>query len=180
MAFKLKRGLLGNSSPVLRKVIIDNSDDIAIGDAVKVYNAGDAEKLTAGKPIFGIVHAIVDQYGRSILPQQHTQAEVGDWTVASEVITVGSDNETDDKVAVICDVSLDTIYSGDVTGTIGTTVSSNKPGASIDVDDEDSLDETSATRTGSAQFFSWGTDPDDSGNLLVSIKESERTGTLSY
>jgi len=176
MAFAYKTNLLGNSHPVLRKVIANNSIAVQPGDAVDCYNAGFARLATAGNAIFGIVHAVVDRYGRGVLPEEDSRVEAGDWTVASGVVTVGSDNTTDDQIALLCDVSQYSIYSADVTGTIGTTNNSDKVGANIDVTDEDDLAETSAVRTISGQFYGWGTDPDDSGNILCSIRESEIFG----
>jgi len=176
MGFYYKKGLRGNASPVLKSVIIDNSDDIAIGDMVKVYNAGNAEKATAGVAIFGVVHSIVDKYGLGIKPELTTKATTGTATVASGrtgAVTVASDNETVDEIAVMVDCSPFTIYSGDVTGTINTTNTSAKQGAYIDIADEANINETTAIRSGVAQLYGWGTDPDDSGNLLVSICESE-------
>lgn|SRR3990167_541821 len=183
MAFNFVKSLGGNQSPVLIEVIVANSVAIAIGDLIKTYTAstgGFALLATEGAPALGFVHAITDQYGRAIRPMQHSRAEAGDWTVAADVVTVGSDNQTDDKVKVLVDVSLDSIYSAAVTGTIGTNVISGNIGASLDFDDEDSVDETTATRSGSAGCFVWGTDPADSTRLLVSLKESERLGTLTY
>lgn len=170
MAFKFKKSLSGNSAPVLVRVIIDNSDVIQLGDAVKVYNAGNAEVAATGNPLAGFVHAVVDKNGLQPAPDSGT----------TDTWTVEADNETDKELAVLIDLSLDSIYSGDVDGTIGTTGTSNKMGCSLDLTDENSIAETSATRIISAQLYGWGTDPDDSGNLLVSIKESERTGLLVY
>lgn len=170
MAFKFKKSLSGNSASVLVRVIIDNSDVVQLGDAVKVYNAGNAEIATAGAPLAGFVHAVVDANGLQPTPDTGT---TDTWTAAAT-------NETVAQWAVLIDMSLDSIYSGDVDGTIGTTVTSNKMGISVDLTDENSIAETSATRTATAQLYGWGTDPDDSGNLLVSIKESERTGALTY
>ncbi len=177
MGFFYKRGLRGNASPVMKHVIIDNDDDIQVGDAVKVYNAGDAEKATAGVSIFGFVHAIVDKYGNGIKPELVTKATVGSASVASGrtgAVTVASDNESVDKIKVVVDVSPFTIYSGDVTGTVDTTITvTDKVGGYFDIVDEANIDETTGTRGGVAQLYSWGTDPEDSGNILVSICESE-------
>ena len=181
--FKYKRGLRSNSSPVLVEVIIDNDDAISVGDMVKCYNAGNAEAATAAVPIFGVVHAIVDKYGIGIKPEKATMATVGDATVATGLdgaVTVADDNETVDLIKAVVDISRESIYSGDVTGTIGTTNSSEKLGASINLADKENIDETTATRSGQAQLYGWGTDPDDTGNLLVSIMESERYGGAAY
>jgi len=180
MSFSYAKTLRGNSAPVLKTVIIDNDDDIAIGDMVKVFNAGNAEKLSAGVAIFGVVHSVVDKYGNSLTPQLTTKATQGSATIASGVVTVASDNETVDKISVQVDVSQESIYSGDVTGTIGTTNSSEKVGAAFNVDSESTIDETSSVRNGQAQLYGWGTDPADSTRLLVSILESELSAGAAY
>lgn len=182
MAFKYATGLRGNAGPVLREVVIDNSDDIQIGDAVKVYNAGNAEKATAARPIFGIVHQVVDKFGLGLAPEKVTKATQGSATInaAGDTVTVASDNETVDLIAAVCDVSQETIYSGAQDGTVGTTNSSDKVGASIDIIDESQLDESSAVRTGQAQMYGWGTDPNDTTRILCSILESELKAGGSY
>ncbi len=180
MSFSYKKSLRGNSAPVLVSVIIDNSDDIEVGDMVKCYNAGNAEKATAGMPIFGVVHAIVDKYGNSIAPEKQSKAVMGSATESSGVITVASNNETVDKIAVLCDVSVDSIYSATVDGTINTTNSSAKLGAYMDLTDENSVNETTATRSGVANLYGWGTDPENSSNLLVSICESELHAGMAF
>ncbi len=180
MAFSYKKSLRGNSTPVLQTVIIDNSDDIEVGDMVKCYNAGNAEKATAGVPIFGVVHAIVDKYGNAIEPEKQSKAVMGSATEASGVVTVASDNETVDKISVVVDTSVDSIYSGTVDGTIGTTNSSEKLGAYMNLTDENSIAENSAVRNGQAQLYGWGTDPDDSTKLLVSIVESELHAGMAF
>jgi len=69
-----------------------------------------------------------------------------------------------------------------VSGTIGTTVDSELPGARLDINsagnNEDELLESTATRTIStpATHYSHGVDPNDSGNLLVSVNMSEMYG----
>lgn len=170
MAFKFKKSLTGHAAPVLTRVIIDNSDVIQLGDAVKVYNAGNAEVATAARPIAGFVHAVVSSTGLQPTPDTGT---TDTWTVAS-------DNETVAQIACLIDMSTDSIYSGDVDGTINTTNSSAKQGASFDLTDENSIAETTALRNSAGQLYGWGTDPDDSGNLLVSIMESERLSNGVY
>ncbi len=180
MSFQYKESISANQSPVLRTVIIDNDDDIEVGDAIKVYNAGNAEKSTSATPIFGIVHAIVDKNGLSLVPELTTKAATGSSSTSSGVVTVASDNETVDLISVVVDCSERSIYSGTVDGTIGITATSAKQGPSFDLTDENSIDESSASRSAQGQLYSWGTDPENTSNLLVSIMESERLAGAGY
>ena len=74
------------------------------------------------------------------------------------------------------------IWSVDVTGTIGTTVNSDRIGYRIDVDSAGgnygNVLETTATRTETvvANFFGYGTDPADATRLLVSLSSSYLIG----
>ncbi len=182
MSFKRHESLSG--APVTRRIIIDNSDDVQVGDAVKGIS-GNLEVVTAADALLGVIIDIVDRKGKSIWG---TTALVGSATVTgiptTGTVTVASDNETVDKIAALIDISMETVYSVSVTGTIGTTVSSDKWGAWVDTVDEKSIDETTATRTigTGGQFITQvapdGTskDPDDSTRLLVSIHESEYYG----
>lgn len=149
--------------PVLWRVIIDNSDTIQLGDMVKTYNAGNAEVATAARPIGGVVHDVMTKDCVRPTPDSGTQ----------DTFTVASDNETVAQIAALIDFDTDSIYSGDVDGTLGTTNSSDKIGASFDITDENSVAETSALRNAQGQLFGWGADPDDTTRVLVSIMESE-------
>lgn len=170
MALKRKSTYL----EILTKVILDNSEDIAVGDAVMLRN-GNIEKATADGALSGVVIDVVDKNNNSLLPSEGSTASLGSASISSGVITVASDNETVDQIAATIDISPFTIYSADVTGTIGTTNSSDKIGVWIDMDDEDSVEETTATRTVTTegQLVGWGADPDDTTRMLVSIHEHE-------
>ena len=83
---------------------------------------------------------------------------------------------------VLVDVSMAKIWSVDVTGTIGSTVNSDRIGYRVDVDSAGgnygNVLETTATRTEAtvANFFGYGTDPADATRLLVSIASSYLLG----
>lgn len=157
------------------QVVIDNSDTIQLGDAVNLRN-GNVEVGTADGAIAGVVVGLVDSRGNSVFG---SLANLGSATVSgsedSGSVTVASDNETVDLIAAEIDVSPFTVYSATVTGTMNTTNSSNKIGVWVDMDDEDSVDETTANRTVTTegQLYGWGVDPDDSTRMLVSIHEHE-------
>lgn len=173
MAFKYRKNLNGNSQPAMIRVIIDNSDAVERWDAVKCLN-GNLELLaaTSSQSVFGIVNDIVDKNGNSVFG---SLAVLGSATVSGNVVTVAGTNETVDLIAADVIIDKNAVFSVDVTGTVNTTVSSAKPGAYLNCDDENSVDETTATRTpGTArQFYSLGQDPQDTTRLLVLINASE-------
>lgn len=168
--FTYVKSLTGVGAPPLTRVIIDNSDTVQIGDLVKTYNAGNAEVATAARPLAGFVNTITTSGGLSASYDTGT----------ADTFTAASDNETVAQVAVLIDMSIDSIYSGAVDGTIGTTNASGKIGASFDITDENSIAESTALRNAQGQLYGWGTDPNNSARILVSIMESERLAGGSY
>lgn len=170
MAFLYRRTASGVGHPNTTDVLIKNSATIQIGDVVRSYVAGVCEVNIAAKPSLGVVVGVVDADGLPVDPDSGT---LDTYTVASDNQTVGLK-----RAQVI--LSKDAVFSADVDGTIGTTNTSNLRGCTIDLTDENSLAETSALRNASGQFYSHGVDPEDSGNLLVSIMESEFDGAASY
>lgn len=163
MAFVYKKSLNSVGMPALTRVIIDNSDTIQLGDAVRCYNAGNVEVAAVGKPLAGIVHMIVTK--------NNTEPSWDSST--TDTVTVASDNETVAQIAALIDMNPCSIYSTKVTGTIGTTATSDKLGVTLDVSDETGVTESTASRSVQAGVYSWGVDPEDSTRLLVSIMESE-------
>lgn len=154
---------IGDGAPVLTRIVIDNSDVIRIGDFVRAYNAGHIEVAVAARPLFGVVHAVEDIDGLQPTPDSGTL----------DTFTVASDNETVAQIAALVDTSIHSVYSCDQDGTLGTTNSSDQVGASFDLADEETVDESTSLRTGPGQLYGWGADPEDSTRVLVSIMESE-------
>lgn len=161
-----------SAAPLLRRHIIDNSDTVQVGDAVRLRN-GDLEIHTAGVAIHGVVVDIQDRQGNSIFG---SLALTGTATVTQpDIVAVASDNETVDQIAALVDTAKTSIYSAAVTGTMNTTTASNKPGGWINADDENSIDETTHSRT-ITDVRTWknhGVDPNDTSRMLVSINHSE-------
>lgn len=178
MAFRRYDSLTGDSTGSLITVVIDNSDAINVGDAVKIRN-GNVEIGVAGQSVAGVVVDIVDKFGNSLTPAKGSIAVIGSATRASDgTITVASDNETVDLIAAKIDVSKSTRYSASITGTMGTTgtPTSNEPGGWFDsISTSDGIEETTHTRTiGSGLTWKgWGVDPNDTARVIVSICESE-------
>ena len=174
MSFKLKKQY---ENAELVEVIIDNSDVVVIGDLVKCRN-GNLEVSTAGGAIFGVVVDIVDKNGNSLFG---SLAVTGSATLisgtpgGSGTVTVASDNETVDKIAARVNTSKKAIYSATVDGTVNTTSSSAKLGGWLNQTDANSVDETTHSRTITdvRALKGWGSDPDDTTRLLVSINHSE-------
>ena len=175
MAYRYKKSLLANSGPCLVRFTLFNSMTITLGDLISVATNGTAVLMaSASTSIAGVVHDIVDKNGNSIFGSiaVKTNATVS----GQDTVVTASDNTTVDLVAVLVDVSKLSIYSAEVTGTVGTTTNSNLPGGWIDsATTGDKVTETSHTRTVATggHLKGWGTDPDASTRLLVSICESE-------
>ena len=169
MALKYKR-TIGGVGRKLEKVLLGSSLAFSVGDAVETTTTGVALRATAGKPFLGVIASICDKDG---LPIKSTNPVAGTASgTDTRTKTTGAANTT---IYAMVDVSRDSVYSADVTGTIATTNDSNLRGCRIDIDSAGTefgkVLETTATRTEGteANFYGHGTDPDDSGNLLVSI-----------
>ncbi len=125
----------------------------------------------AATPIKGIVVAIVNADGQPFVKAART-AGTADTPDTTSVTGDGTQY-------VILDTNVNSKYSAQVNGTIGTTNSSGKVGARVDIDsantDYGRVLETTATRTVGtpANFYVHGTDPQDSDRLIVSIALSE-------
>jgi len=173
MALKYKR-TIGGVGRKLEQVLLGSSLAFAVGDAVETLSTGVALRATAGAPLLGVIASICDADG---LPIKSTNPVAGTASgTDTRSVTTGAANAT---YYAMVDVSNNTIYSADVTGTVGTTVDSELRGCRIDIDSAGTefgkVLETTATRTEGteANFYCHGVDPDDSGNILVSIALSE-------
>lgn len=182
MAFQPVRGARLDPA-FLADVIIANSTTLTVGDAVKTNTSGFLAVATAAAPLLGIVIGFKTSSDTPLTPSAYAKGTTA-ILPETESYAAASDNQTVAKVKAIvaCDPSAK--YSAKVNGTINTTVSSAQPGARIDVDsansNADRVLETTATRTAStaANFYDWGTDPDDSTRLIVSIAQSELMSKL--
>jgi hypothetical protein len=177
MALNYKGSRNGAQRNISDAILLYNSITVSVGDAIETYTNGYATVGGAAVPIKGIVHAITDKNGLPIKKGSVTAGTAQ--TPATTTVTTAADNTTALTYYVKVDTSRDSIYSAEVNGTIGTTVDSELIGTKIDIDsantDYGRVLETTATRTVGtpANFYSFGTDPDDSTRLLVAIALSE-------
>lgn len=164
MAFIYKKSRNPNGGRELVEYTIADSTTITIGDAVKLAS-GKIALAGAGGALLGIVAGIRKADGSPVTDN----GAGGDFT---NTYTTPSSN----TVKAVVDVSTDSIYSVTADATLGTTTGSDLAGYNMDLlAASDQLDENTAATT-TAQFFSWGQDPDGSAasnSVLVSIQESQ-------
>lgn len=170
---KYKR-TIGGVGRKLEKVLLGSSLEFNVGDVVETMSTGVALRGEAGKPILGVIASICDADG---LPIKSTNPVAGTASgTDTRTVTTGAANTT---YYAMVDIGNDTVYSADCNGTVGTTNDSDLRGCRIDIDSSGSsfgqVLETTATRTEGteANFYGHGVDPDDSGNIMVSIALSE-------
>lgn len=170
-------GSINGAQRNLYAIVADDSEAIAVGGVVKSYTNGYAQVGVAATPILGITHAITT---KGTLPPIKGESTAGSANTSdTATVTTAADNTTTEKYWVLVDTSRNSQYSVTVSGTIGTTATSGRPGCRIDVDSANTtytqVLETTATRTVGtpANFYSWGVDPNDSARLIVSISLSE-------
>ena len=163
MAFKLKRSLAANQQPVLEKWALYNggsSQVYDIGDMVMSQaggQAGYATVATATNPLLGVIHGFVTPDGLPVRPSNDAL------TATADSVTVSTSGE----YYALVDISQDSIYTVPC-DSIG---AGPYKGLSGELTDENSA--AVPATAGNAQLYCWGIDPDNSANILVSIKESE-------
>ena len=175
--FKFAR-TIGN---VGRKIVLRElgvSQTFEVGDAIEVYTEGACTLGTAAQPLLGVIVSFADSKGNP-LPKPTLVAGTASGNDVREVTTDASNS---DGYYAFVDISKDTVYSAEISGTLGTTVDSDEPGARLDVNSAGAeygqLLETTATRTigTPANFYSLGLDPNDSTRLMVTLAMSEMEG----
>lgn len=167
MSFTLHGSLDTHGAPILKREIITNSQVTTEMDSEKLAS-GFAASGSAGVNVFGHVVSIATANGLGVQTTGVAGAAMGSFR---GTYTAASDNQTVAFVAAVCDVSQHTLYSAEVDDTIGTTTGSNLSGYRMDLIDEDTLDEDTAATT-TAQYGTWGLDPNDSARAIVNIFES--------
>jgi hypothetical protein len=171
MAFLQRGTMLPHGAPVLRSEILANSITVTENDSVKAAS-GFIALGTAGALVFGHVVGIANDKGVGLNTTGVAGAEVGSF---AGTFATASDNQTVAKVRAIVDVSKYTLYSAELSAAIGTTTGSNLIGYRMDLSDEDTLDESTAT-TSTAQYGTFGVDSRNSAQAIVNIYESQVFG----
>jgi len=167
MSFTLHGSLDTHGAPILKREIITNSQETTEMDSEKLAS-GFAASGTAGVNVFGHVVSIATAKGMGVESTGVAGAAIGSF---AGTFTAASDNQTVAKVVAVCDVSQYTLYSAETDDTIGSTTGSDLSGYRMDLVDEDTLDESSAATT-TAQYGTWGLDPNNSARAIVNIFES--------
>jgi hypothetical protein len=163
--FKLHGTLETTGAPVLKRLIIGNSQTLGVLESVK-NTTGFIVRGTAGVSVVG--HAL----------NIGTDKGVGLENFDSMEVVTDSDNTTVDKYKAEVDVSKMTLYSGLHDGTAGTT-GRQVFGYMVDLADHDELDESTTHATTASQYLIWGQDGDEDNRAVVSIFESRIFGPLS-
>lgn len=164
MGLIYKKSRNPNAGRELMTFTLADSTAFTIGDAVELAS-GKLALAGAGAVLMGVIAGIVKADGTPVT-DNGAGADFGN------TYTTPASN----TVQAIVDVSIDSIYSVTADATLGTTTGSDLAGYNMDlVAASDQLDESTAATT-TAQFFSYGPDPDGtaaSNSVLVSIQESQ-------
>lgn len=171
MAFIPAGSLDPHGAPVLRKEILANSITVVVNDSVKAAS-GFIALGTAGALVFGHVKGIATANDVGVQSTGVAGAAFGSF-VGSYL--TASDNQTVGKVRAEMDISKTTLYSAELSAAIGTTTGSNLLGYRMDLTDEDTLDESTAATT-TAQYGTFGVDPNNTAQAIVNIYESQVFG----
>jgi len=156
-----------NGGQVLEKVLLADSTEFTIGDAVKVDGTNGVAILWGlGGAGLGILVGFVKADGSPVTDDGASADFVATYTTPASNTVYG-----------LVDASLTSLWSVELDATAGTTTGTDKYGVNIDcLAASDQLDESSVL-SGTASFFSHGTDPDPkapSNSVVVSIQESQR------
>jgi len=161
--FVYKENANPNGGRILREFTITDSTELTVGEAVKL-TSGKLVVAGAGGALLGILVGFKKADGGLITDNGSGGDFSGTYTTPASNTVKG-----------IVDVSSDSIYTVTADATLGTTTGSDLPGYNLDlVATSDQLDESTAATT-TAQFFSFGEDPDHTAptnSLLVKIQES--------
>ncbi len=155
-----------HGAPILKTDIVANSITITVNDSLKA-SSGFLALGTAGALVQGHATSLVTFDGVGL-------TENGAGGNYTNTYATTSDNQTVAKLSAVVDISKATLYSAELNATIGTN-SSDLLGYNMDLTDEDTLDESSAT-TATAQYHNWGIDEFDSTKAFVNIRESSVFG----
>lgn len=94
--FTFRKSLTSKDEPTILEFIIDNSEQVTVGDAVDL-NAGFVQVVDPGDAIAGIVVGIVDSNGRSVFEMN---SSVTGSVSGDDTYTSASNNQTVDMARV--------------------------------------------------------------------------------
>ena len=168
--FKKVGSLDPHGGSILRTEILGNSLSANVGHAVDC-NEGTLRLGTAAALIFGHIDGFTTNAGMA----PTTNGNSGNFTMW--FLTTAT-NASIAKMKAQVDISHYSLYTADPDATVNTTYGSGKLGFHTDIPTGGEFtDEDTAVET-TAQYFIHGLDPDDSGNVIVNIKESEIWGGI--
>lgn len=172
--FKAVGTLTPFGGPILKSVILKNSEVTVIGDAIKYTTgaAGTGGFATAASTTGVILGHVVAHTTNLLVPVLSTGAAGATFGSYVGSYTAASNNQTVNMDRVQLDISKNTVWSNATSGTLGTTTGSNVAGYHFNLSDKSTLDETSAVTT-SAQYQSLGVDPNASTLVNVNIYTSQ-------
>lgn len=116
--FRYVGQLNGAENPVTIEIPINNSDTVAVGEAVKMdtlVNGGGVIRATAGSRIFGFVVGIVNALGID-LDNADPNTFDGTWTSSSRTYVAASDNLTDKLVKARVVIDKEALWENDTAG----------------------------------------------------------------
>ncbi len=172
MAF-IQRGTLNpHGAPILRREIIANSITVVVMDSVR-FASGFVALGTTGSAVLGHVVSIGTDKGVGLNTNGTSGSQIGSYVNS---FLTPSNNQTVGKVRAEIDISKNTLYAAELDAAIGTTSGSNLAGFRMDIANEETLDESTAT-VNTAQYNTWGVDPIDNTRALVNILESQVFGS---
>jgi hypothetical protein len=160
MAFLFKKSLVSKDEPTLLYFIIDNSDEITIGDAIMINTDGHAVVATATEEVAGIAVTVVDKNGAKV---DFDSGSLNTWTV-------GTDNETVALKQVAIIVSKDALFSNDSAADLATTNLLQF----FDLTSESQISSSGGDTSGQFQLIALDPDGDgDASKGLFKIAESQ-------
>lgn len=167
MAFSPAGSLVPYGGPVLRSEILTNSVTFTVMDAV-MFTSGFVAAGTAGSSLLGHINGIRTNKGVGVQSTGIAGASFGSFVGS---FLTASDNTTVAMVRAEVDIAQTTMYSASLTAAPGTTTGSNLPGYSLDLSTASTLNEASALTT-TGQYRTWGLDPRNSAQVIVTILEA--------
>lgn len=164
MAFRNSGSLDPHGGPLLRSGILANSTTFTEHDSLVWDTDGFIALGTAGAAVLGHADSLTDANLVGLTDDGSGGNYAGTYATAS-------DNETVASFRAQVNISQLTLYSVDPDAALDTTAGSSQSGIYMDLISENQLDESSVVDT-VAQYHSWGTDPNNSSNLIVNVFES--------